>query len=228
MSRTLVSTAVPGGGETVIPGVLSPAELSRMANEIFSALPDELQQPAVTAASVLLPPNSAFTGNPFAAAPSPTAPAVPGILAGLTEARPGAFVATPDRSIVPDIHSSASAAPAIPGGGSAPAATPEFGFLQDARPIFLEPAAELTTQRTPAQASATPAPSKDSYASIPFSLPADLQPAQIASFPTPTVPGSLGVVDSSAVPTFSFIEDARPLFSNSPTIPGPVPAASSR
>jgi len=198
-----------------------------MANEIFSALPDELQQPAVTAASVLLPPNSAFTGNPFAAAPSPTAPAVPGILAGLTEARPGAFVATPDRSIVPDIHSSASAAPAIPGGGSAPAATPEFGFLQDARPIFLEPAAELTTQRTPAQASATPAPSKDSYASIPFSLPADLQPAQIASFPTPTVPGSLGVVDSSAVPTFSFIEDARPLFSNSPTIPGPVPAASS-
>ena len=224
--RTLVSTAAPGS-EGVIPGVLSPAELSRMANELFSALPDELQQPAVTAARVLLPPNSAFTGNPYAAAPSPTAPAVPGILAGLTEVQPGAFVATPDRSIVPDTRSSASAAPAVPGGGIAPAVAPEFGFLQDARPIFQEPATEPATQRTPAQANGKPVPSEDGYASIPFSLPADFQPAQIASFPTPTVPGSLGVVDSSAVPTFSFIEDARPLFSNSPTIPRPVPAAGS-
>jgi cysteine desulfurase/selenocysteine lyase len=221
--RTLVSTAAPGS-EGVIPGVLSPAELSRMANELFSALPGELQQPAVTAARVLLPPNSAFTGNPFAAAPSPTVPAVPGILSSLTNILPGAYVAKPDRSVVPDTRSSASATPAVPGGGIASEAAPEFGFLQDARPIFQETSAEPATQRTPAQASRTPVPSEDGYASIPFSLPADLQPAQITSFPTPTVPGSLGVVDSSAVPTFSFIEDARPLFSNSPTIPGPVPA----
>jgi cysteine desulfurase/selenocysteine lyase len=224
--RTLESITVRGG-EGEIPGVPSPAELSRMANEMFSALPDELQQPAVTAARVLLPPNSAFTGNPFAAAPSPTAPAVPGMLASLTEAQPDTFVATPDRSIVPDTRSSASAAPAVPSGGVAPAAIPEFGFLQDARPIFQEPAAEPATQRTPAQASGTPVPSEDGYASLPFSLPANLQPAQIASFPTPTAPGSLGVVDSSAAPTFSFIEDARPLFSNPPSIPGPDPAAGS-
>jgi cysteine desulfurase/selenocysteine lyase len=198
-----------------------------MANEMFSALPDELQQPVVTAARVLLPPNSAFTGNPYAATPSPTAPAAPGILASPTEAQPGAFVVTPDRSIVPDLRSAASAAPAVPGGGVAPTAAPEFGFLQDARPIFQEPAAAPAPQHTPAQAFGNPFPSEEGFAAIPFSLPADLQSAQIASLPTPTVPGSLGVVDSSAVPTFSFMEDARPLFSNPPTIPGPVPATGS-
>ena len=62
-------------------GLLSPAELSRMANEMFNALPDELQQPATVAARVVLPANSAFSGNPFAALPGPTAPAVPGLLA---------------------------------------------------------------------------------------------------------------------------------------------------
>jgi cysteine desulfurase/selenocysteine lyase len=215
------------GGEGVAPGILSPAELARMANELFTALPDELQQPMVTAARVLLPPNSALTGNPYAAAPSPTAPAVPGILASLTEVQPGAFVATPGRSIVPDARSSASAAPAVPGGGVAPTAAPEFGFLQDARPIFQEPVTEPAAQRTPAQASGNPALSEEGYAAIPFSLIADPQPSQTASIPTPTVPGALGVLDTSAVPTFSFIEDARPLFSTPPMIPGPVPAGAS-
>jgi cysteine desulfurase/selenocysteine lyase len=32
------------------------------------------------------------------------------------------------------------------------------------------------------------------------------------------------VVDSSAIPSFSFLEDARPLFSNPAKLPGPVPA----
>ena len=70
------------GIEGITPGILSPAELARMANEMFNALPEELQHPAVTAARAVLPPNSAFSGNPYAAVPSPTAPAVPGILAG--------------------------------------------------------------------------------------------------------------------------------------------------
>jgi cysteine desulfurase/selenocysteine lyase len=38
----------------------------------------------------------------------------------------------------------------------------------------------------------------------------------------PTVPGGFGPVDS-AVPTFSFLEEARPLFSYPPTAAGPVP-----
>ena len=36
-------------------GAASPAELSRLANEMFNALPDELQQPAAAAARTLLP-----------------------------------------------------------------------------------------------------------------------------------------------------------------------------
>jgi cysteine desulfurase/selenocysteine lyase len=195
-----------------------------MANEMFSALPDELQQTALTAARVVLPPNSAFTGNPYAAAPSPTAPAAPGILASLSEAQPRAFVATPERSIAPDARSSASTAPAVPGGGVAPTAGPEFGFLQDARPIFQEPAAEPAAQNTPTQASGKPLPSEEGLAAIPLSLPADSQSLQLTQPPAPAVPSALGVVDSSAVPTFSFMEDARPLFSTPPTIPGPVPA----
>ena len=234
---TLTSTAVPQvgswnaaspGSEVVPIGVLSPTELARMANELFTALPDELQQPALAAARAVLPPNSAFTGNPFAAVPGPTAPAAPGLLADLAEAQPGAFVATPDRSIVPDARLSASAARAVPGGGIAPTVAPEFGFLQDARPIFQEPVAEPATQHTPAQASGTPALSDEGFAAIPFSLLADPQPSQVTQPPAPAIPGALGVVDSSAVPTFSFMEDARPLFSTPPTIPGPVPAAGSK
>ena len=231
--RTLTSTALPETGgwaaalpvsEGAPPGVLSPAELARIANELFAALPDEIQQPLVAAASVVLPPNSAFTGNPYAAVPSPTAPAAPGILASQAEAQPGTIVAAPERSIAPDTRSSASAAPAVPGSG---VAAPAFGFLQDARPLFQEPAAEPGTQQTPAHATNGAVPSDEGFASIPFSLLSDIQPSRSAETPqppAPAVPGALGVVDSSAVPAFSFMEDARPLFSTPPTIPGPVPA----
>jgi cysteine desulfurase/selenocysteine lyase len=51
------------------------------------------------------------------------------------------------------------------------------------------------------------------------------QPGQIPQPPAPAVPGTFGVLDSSAIPAFSFLEDARPLFSTPPAIPGPVPSA---
>jgi len=237
--RTVASTSVPDigsrgagapGSEGVPPGILSPVELARMANELFSALPEELHQPAIAAARSVLPPNSAFTGNPFAAVPSPTAPAVPGILANLTEVQPGAFIATPDRTIVPTTQSSVVTAPAAPGGGIAPKAVPEFAFLQDVRPIFQEPAAEPETQRTPSRTTGEPIPRDEGFASIPSSLFTDAQPssARVPQPPAPAVPGALGIADSSAIPTFSFMEDARPLFSTPPTIPGPVPTAASK
>src|SRR5580658_2496746 len=102
--QTLVPAAapdlgeVPGGlpGTEIAPGVLSPAELARMANEMFNALPGELQQPALAAARVMLPSNSAFTGNPYAAIPGSPAPAVPGLASGLIETLPPSSVATPD------------------------------------------------------------------------------------------------------------------------------------
>ena len=51
-------------------GIPAPAELARLANEMFNALPEELQLPAAKAAAAVLPPNSAFTGNPYAGVPS--------------------------------------------------------------------------------------------------------------------------------------------------------------
>jgi cysteine desulfurase/selenocysteine lyase len=218
------ATALPGS-EGVPSGILSPVELARIANEIFTAIPDELQQPAIAAARVLLPPNSAFTGNPYAAIPSPTVPAIPGLLADLTEAKPKTFVAAPERSIAPDARSSVAA---VPGGGANPSAGPAFAFLEDARPIFVAPDAEARVLQTPAEASGSVVPDEEGFAAIPFSLLTDLQPGQIAQPPAPAVPGALGIVDPSAVPAFSFMEDARPLFSTPPSVPGPVPADGSK
>jgi cysteine desulfurase / selenocysteine lyase len=232
-----VSTTVPEtanwatalhASEGIGPGLPSPAEVARIANEIFNALPESLQPSVATAAAAVLPPNSAFSGNPFAAAPSPTVPAVPGQLASLTDAQPGVFISTPDRSFVPDARSAVST---VPGGGVNPSAGPAFAFLADARPIFPEssqaPVPEQSALKTPAHGFGDTVPSEDGFAAIPFSLLADSQPAQTSQSvqpPAPTVPGALGAVDSSAIPTFSFLEEARPLFSTSPTIPGPVPA----
>ena len=221
------------GSEARDSGILSPVELARMANEMFNALPDEIQQPAITAARVMLPANSAFSGNPYAALPNPTAPAVPGILAGFTELQPSGFIPVPDRSAPPDVQPSASA-PGAPvssqaGPGTAPAvpADPAFSFLTDARPLFVSPAAEPAPQNTPAFAFGSAVPSEESFASIPSSLFTDVPQSRLAGTPqppAPAVPGAFGVVDSSAIPAFSFLEDARPLFSNPATLPGPVPA----
>jgi len=209
------------------PGLPSPAELARMANALFNALPDEAQPPVATAATAALPPNSAQSGNPYAAVPAPTAPAFPGQLASgfsdvQTDLLPGAFIPAPDRNLVPDLRT-AAAAPAVPGGVT-PSAGSTFGFLQAARPIFVQPDAEQPAEAPSFPAVAPPVPSEESYAAIPVSLPTDLQLAPSTQPPAPAIPGALGAVDS-LVPAFSFIDDARPLFSTSPGIPGPVPSA---
>jgi len=111
-----------------------------MANAIFNALPEETPPPAATAEAAVLPSNSAVSGNPYAPPPSPTAPALLGQLASLADARPGAFVAVPDRSIAPDLRTTA-AVPASPGVGANLSAGAPFGFLQDVWPIFSSPRA---------------------------------------------------------------------------------------
>ena len=240
-TRTSIATPEIGdwatvlrGSEGIDPGILSPAELARMANEMFNALPGEAQQPAVTAARVILPPNSAFSGNPYAAVPSPTPPAVPGLLANLTDVQPGGFVATPDRGVAPDLRTpgpATTAPPAFHSGPSAgidPSAAPTFAFLQVARPLFAEQAAAPTEQHTSSQSFGNAVPSEEGFAAIPSSLLTDVQPSQFAGAPqppAPAVPGAFGAVDTSGIPAFSFLEEARPLFSTPPAIPGPVPAA---
>jgi cysteine desulfurase/selenocysteine lyase len=93
-------------------------------------------------------------------------------------------------------------APAIPGGAGAfdSAAGPAFSFLQDARPLFSVPTAAA----------------QPGLGGVPR------QAAEAGGPPTPAVPAGLGSVDS-AFPTFSFLEEARPLFSYPPAAPGPVP-----
>jgi cysteine desulfurase/selenocysteine lyase len=219
------------GSEAIAPGVLSPAQLARLANEMFNALPEALQQPAATTAAVVLPSNSAVSGNPYAAVPSPTAPAFPGLFASLAEVQPGSFVATPDRNIVPEVRQPvlavATPAPSGLGQGIALPTEAAFGFLQDARPLFAEPAKPAALNDTPPTIGHA-AHGEEGFAAIPASLFPDVQPAQSVQPPAPTAPGALGFADSSAVPTFSFMEEARPLFSTPPSIPGPVPAASSK
>ncbi len=242
--QSLVAPAIPEANSagpglpasaSIAPGIPSPAELARMANALFNALPDEAQQPAVSAARATLPANSAFSGNPYAAVPSPTPPAFPGIFAGFAELQPGPFVATPDHSLQPDARPSPSAPAspvssqagigAAPASAPAPAIDPAFAFLADARPLFVAPPAEPAPQKIPEFGSA--APSEKGFASIPSSLFTDVPPSQSAGTlqpPAPAVPSAFGVVDSSAIPTFSFLEEARPLFSNPAALPGPVPA----
>jgi cysteine desulfurase / selenocysteine lyase len=237
--RTPVLTAVPDASqvsavlpesEGLGPGILLPAELARMANEIFHALPESLQPHVATVASAVMPPNSAVSGNPYAAVPNPTAPAIPGLLGSLTEAQPAPFQPTPDRGAAPDVRTAAPAATSatVPGGGIDPSSVPAFAFLQDARPLFVEPSSESADLNTPSQAFGSVVPNDAGFAAIPFSLIPDLQASQLAQSsqpPAPAIPNAFGAVDSSAIPTFSFLEEARPLFSNPPSVPGPIPAA---
>ncbi len=221
-----------GGSNVLTSGLPSPAELSRLANAIFNALPEESQSPVVTAANAVLPPNSAQSGNPYAALPGPTAPAVPGQVGILVDEeralRPFGFVDIPDRSIAPDLRSATvvpalPAKPAFPGSAVNPSGVPAFGFLQDARPIFVQPEAERPAISAPSPVAETAQPSEASYTAIPSSLLPELQLTQNPQPPAPATPGALGAVDS-VVPSFSFLEEARPIFSAQPTIPGPVPA----
>lgn len=220
--------------EGIFPGVPSPAELSRIANELFNALPSELQLPAAAAARFVLPPNSAFTGNPYAAVPGPTVPAFPGLGAGLTDLQSGSYVSTPNRSIAPDARFATSTPvqpTGRPGQGAVPITDSPFSFLQDARPLFVEPVTESAptpeSSRTPSQVATGEGLTDADFAAIPVSLFSEVQPAQLASSPQPPAPvepGSFGVLDSSPLPAFSFLEEARPLFSTPPSIPGPLPA----
>jgi cysteine desulfurase/selenocysteine lyase len=202
-----------------------------MANEFFNALPEGLQPQVASVASAVMPPNSAVSGNPYAAVPSPTAPAVPGLAASFTELPP-AIVATPDKAVVPDVRTAAPATTgvSVPGGGIDPTAGPAFAFLQDSRPLLFQPSDEPAALNTPVHGYGSAVPNDEGFAAIPFSLIPDLQLSPHGQFtqpPAPAVPGALGAVDSSAIPAFSFLEEARPLFSTPPAIPGPIPADSS-
>jgi cysteine desulfurase / selenocysteine lyase len=217
-----------------VPGGLGAVESPGMTNEFFTALPEALEPPLSAAPAAPLPPGSPVNANPYAAVPGPTAPAFPGLLSSLLPVQPGPVLPARDTGAAPaanppaPLSTTQAPAPAIPGASAAdPSAVPAFFFLRDARPLFTEPAAEPAILNTPATSFQGAVPSDAGFAAIPASLIAGVSPSQLtesAQPPTPTVPGSFGKVDSSAFPAFSFMEEARPLFSTPRTVPGPVPA----
>jgi cysteine desulfurase/selenocysteine lyase len=220
---------------------LGTVESPGLSNEFFTSLPEALEPPLSGAPAAPVPPGSPVNVNPHAAVPAPTPPAFPGLFSSLATQQPvllpardagAAPAGNPPAASATAPASAQATAPAAPGVSAAdPSAVPTFSFLQDARPsfpaTFTEPVGEPAILNTPATAFQSPVPSDAGFAAIPYSLGEDVSASQLADSaqpPTPTVPGSFGKVDSSAFPAFSFMEEARPLFSNPPTVPGPVPA----
>jgi cysteine desulfurase / selenocysteine lyase len=194
----------------------SPAVIARIANELFAELPDSLSLPMPPIPSeepsLSTVPSTAPAFQPEVQLPSdkhfPTAPAS----AGPAHASPvsAQYQAAP---------------PAIPGAWATaaeqlPDDSANFSFLQDAR---------LPASTSPATVSApaVPAAKAGSEAAMPtsdFYLPSkvfDENPLSTPSFAG--IPYS-SETRRSPVPVFSFFEELRPLTSNSPSIPGPVPA----
>jgi cysteine desulfurase/selenocysteine lyase len=231
------------GIEGLPAGLPDPAELARMAGEFFTALPG-VPETVGSSPHAGLRPGAPADMNPYAALPSPTLPAAPlGTFAAVDPPFGGAPRFGQSGAIPPGGGLAPQATPpAVPGLGQAaePASPTSFLFLQEARPIFSEPsgAAPQAAPEAGAIPAAPIAPESTSPRSIfgdasldaiPTYVEADNFPGQLVNLsqlqpPTPTIPGSLGAFDTPATPSFSFLEEARPLFSNSPIVSGPVPS----
>jgi cysteine desulfurase/selenocysteine lyase len=118
--------------------------------------------------------------------------------------------------------------PAVPAGTASvvPAEPPAaFSFLQEARPLFgaSDPAPSPYPEARPiiefvdSEPHPTAEPSAAEQQSMPLAT-------DFTQPPSLTVPASFAPADSSAIPAFTFLEEARPLFSTTPSVPGPVPA----
>ncbi len=214
----------PGLSELAPSGLSDVSVLTRLANEFFTALPGPSQPGAPGANS------SDFT--PLAQTPV-TAPAVPSEVSLLSDQHfPSAPAGAGPAVAAPVTAPIQIGPPAVPGSFASPlpaqtAEVPAFSFLDEVRPIFAgakdetgqaypeaKPIAEFISA-PPFQPQTPPEFDGDAFAHFP----------ELFSPPSPTVPGTLGIADSSAIPAFSFLEEARPLFSSPPSSPGPVPAA---
>jgi len=153
----------------------------------------------------------------------------PAVLARMAAEFFGAFPGTGE--VAQGLDASAPLAPGIPppnlaaspssveSGVPAPSAVPlvnepaalAYSFLREARPLF-------GGRETLAE------PGIAAPLSIPFQAAAPKLAAEAGGPPAPAVPSGLGAAES-AFPAFSFLEEARPLFSYPPSAPGPVPVS---
>jgi cysteine desulfurase / selenocysteine lyase len=220
-------TGALSGKEFLPAGLPDPATLAHMANEFFTALPGATDTlvPELSGA----PPKDV---NPFAPLPV-TAPAAPSEISLPSDLH---FTTLPASAGPPSMSPVSS--PIQPSPPPAPGALqdasqvagpvsgfPSFAFLQDARPIFGDRNTAPVHPYTPAtpivDSGAEGSPLRDLPSFDGVTLP---QAAETAQPPSPTMPSAFGFADSSSLSSFSFLEEARPLFSYPPAIPGPVPA----
>jgi cysteine desulfurase / selenocysteine lyase len=219
-----VEPTAPSGPEFFPAGLPDPATLAHMANEFFTALPgaSDVQGrtlPAQPPSSLDTPPATIPSGPPEASLPSDAHfPGVPASAGGATLSP----ITAPVQATPPPFPGAAGSSDLAGLSGTVPA----FSFLQDARPIFSDRNAAPTGSYPPAKPLAEFVPEQTGVNNLSPSLGAEPLPhlAESAQPPSPTIPASLSFVDLSPVPTFSFLEEARPLFSYPPVIPGPVPA----
>jgi cysteine desulfurase/selenocysteine lyase len=223
--ETSSTQAAPASGSEFLPvGLPDPATLARMANEFFTALPGTGDAPVrgvstQPLSSLETPPIAVPAAPPETSLPSdPHFPGAPASAGGATLSP----LTTPVQVTPPPIPGAAGSTDLTGLSGAVPA----FSFLQDARPIFSDKNTVPTGPYTPAKPLTEFIPAPTAAEGLPFALEAQSLPkfAEAAQLPSPTVPSSFSFADSSPVPIFSFLEEARPLFSYPPAIPGPVPA----
>src|SRR3984957_1021833 len=213
---------------TLPAGVLDPEALARMANEFFTALPNSLNVP-----SSPLPAHALSTDLPAPGSIPATAPAAPPEISLPSDKHFSGLPASVGPASFSPVSAPAQATPpAVPGVvgtvvSDVVTEAPSFFFLQDARPIFsdrhtqpdgpysrAQPITAFVSQNIPTNAAPVGSDSDWLAKANPPSQP-----------PAAGLPSAPNLGDASPIPTFSFLEELRPLFSYPPTIPGPVPAA---
>ncbi len=218
---------VPSHGS--LPGdVPAPELIARIANELFTALPESLDVPSTPVNETTFSPPTSFPATAPAFQPEvplPTDkhfPTLPGSIG------PG--------QISPVSANYQAAPPAVPGTLATvveelPVQPVEFSFLQEARPLF---SGQLPTSRSP-YSSVT----SNSTAVLPSTLLQDAgiletgslevpQPATVPQAPLPPASGapSYPAIKQPPLPSFSFLEELRPLFSDELSLPNVVPTPS--
>jgi cysteine desulfurase/selenocysteine lyase len=227
-----MSTNLPGEFRIVetpaVPsGLPDPLNLARLANEFFAAVssgraaPTGAEVPAIPMSPVPVPMTGvgvAPTAVPALPQPAkPPIPATPGAgdvsFGFLQDIRPR--YADPEQAqadLDAYLRRPAEPVPAIAGveeppvafpAGIDPTSVPEFSFLDEARPLFSNP--------------------PDLQSSVPEAVAPQESSADAPAVPTPPMPTVPGGLDSNAVPTFSFLEEARPLLSYPPVAPVSAP-----
>ena len=113
---------------------------------------------------------------------------------------------------------------ALPGSLDVPAASLPLDTPSDL------PATAFLPATIPATRPEAPLPSDKHLAGLPGSIgPASVAPVSLpVQAGPPAIPGAIASTVAEAAPTppaFSFLQDARPIYSDAPTAPGPYPAA---